>query len=112
MFGSITGDRWTRPQLALRPRLRFNSEPVVDGTPKFLLASEVTLRGLDRHVPEQESNLVQFATGEVTELSAGATQIVWSEPLNACASSSIFEPKSGSWPVRLAVETANLASTF
>ena len=52
-----------------------------DGTPKLLLASEVTLSGLDRHVPEQELNLVQFATGKVAEWGAGATQVVWSKPL-------------------------------
>jgi hypothetical protein len=73
MCGAITGGRWTRPSLALRPRLRFNSEPVVDGTPEFLLASEVTLRGLDRHVLEQKLNLVQFAAGEVAESGAGAS---------------------------------------
>jgi hypothetical protein len=59
---------------ALRPRLRLNSEPVVDGAPKLLLASEVTLPGLDRHVPEEELNLVPFA--EVAESGAGATQIL------------------------------------
>ena len=71
MCGSIAGG--PLDSLALGPRLRFNSEPVVDGPPEFLLTSEVTFRGLDRHVPEQELNLVQFAAGEVAESSAGAS---------------------------------------
>ncbi len=37
--------------------LRLNPEPVVDGASKLLFAPEVSFRGLDGDVPEQELNL-------------------------------------------------------
>ena len=42
-------------------RLRFYTDPVVHGAAQLLLAPEVTLRGLDRDVTEQELDLIQFA---------------------------------------------------
>ena len=40
IFGRITGWPLDSPIACLTTRLRFNSEPVVDGTPKLLLAFE------------------------------------------------------------------------
>ena len=45
----------------------FEPHRVVHGTPQPLLAPKVTLRRLDRDVPEEELNLIQFASGQVTE---------------------------------------------
>src|SRR3989442_6313721 len=42
--------------------VRFDSKPVVHGDWKLLFAPEVPLRGLDGHMPQQELNLIQFAT--------------------------------------------------
>jgi hypothetical protein len=44
---------------------RLNSEPVVNRATQPLLASEVSLSCLNRNVPEQELNLVEFSAGNV-----------------------------------------------
>jgi len=56
--------------------IRFNAHPVVHGVPGLLFASEVALGCLNRDMSEQELDLVQFATGEVTQPRARASQIV------------------------------------
>jgi hypothetical protein len=56
--------------------VRFDPHAVVHGKPKLLLASEIALGRLDGDVTEQELNLVQFATGKVTETSTGAAEIM------------------------------------
>jgi glutamate dehydrogenase/leucine dehydrogenase len=50
----------------LQAALRLNSELVVDGATQPLLASDVSLGHLNRNVPEQELNLVQFSAGKMT----------------------------------------------
>ena len=39
---------------------------------EILFATEVVLRGLDRRMPQQELNLLQFATTRVAQLGAGS----------------------------------------
>ena len=38
--------------------LRFNADPVVDGTADPLFATKVTLRGLNRNVSKQKLDLI------------------------------------------------------
>ena len=45
--------------------LRLNSELVVNGATQPLLAAEVSFGRLNRDVPEQELNLVEFSAGKV-----------------------------------------------
>ena len=45
----------------------FNAQTVVDGVPELLLTPEVALGRLDRDVPKDELDLVQFAAGEVAQ---------------------------------------------
>jgi len=52
------------------------AESVIHRTSKLLLASKVTFRGLDRYMAEQELNLVQLTTGEMTEPGARSSQIM------------------------------------
>ena len=44
---------------------RLNSELVVEGATQPLLASEVSFGRLNRNVPEQKLNLVEFPAGEM-----------------------------------------------
>ena len=49
----------------LRAALRLNSELVVNGATQPLLAAEVSFGRLNRNVPEQELNLVEFSAGKM-----------------------------------------------
>ena len=57
-------------------RTGLDPEPIVDGTPQLLLASQVAFRGLNRNVPQEELNLIEFAAGPMTESRACAPKIV------------------------------------
>src|SRR3974377_440691 len=59
-----------------------NAEAVIDSVPMLLLAPEVPFCRLDRDVPEQELDLIQFAAGQMAQTGTGATQIMRSEPLD------------------------------
>jgi len=49
------------------PRLRFHQiDSAVHCVSQFLLAAEIALGGVDRDMPEQKLNLLQFSAGEVT----------------------------------------------
>ena len=50
-----------------RRAVRLDTKGVVDGATQLLLAPEVPLRRLDRDVPEEELNLIQFTAGEMTQ---------------------------------------------
>jgi hypothetical protein len=54
----------------------FDSQSVVDGSSEPLLAAEVPLGRLDRDVPEQKLDLIQFTACEMAETRASAPQIV------------------------------------
>jgi hypothetical protein len=56
--------------------IRFNAHPVVHRVPELLFAPEVALGCLNRDVPEEELDLVQFAPGQVTQAGTGTSQIV------------------------------------
>jgi hypothetical protein len=47
-----------------------DADPVVHRDSELLLASEVALRHLDRHVAEQELNLIEFPAGKMAETGA------------------------------------------
>ena len=61
---------------------RFNADAVVHGAADTLLAAQVALRSLDRDVPKKGLDLVQFASGGMAELRAGATEVMRSELRN------------------------------
>ena len=76
-----------RPPLALSSRgVRLDAETVVDRASQSLFASKVALRRLDRDVPQQESNLIQFAAGQVTKPRTRATEVMRCELFDASAS--------------------------
>jgi len=47
-------------------RTGLDPEPIVDGIPQLLFASQVAFRRLNRNVPEEELNLIEFASGQMT----------------------------------------------
>ena len=50
-----------------------NPDPVVDGGANPLLAAEVSFRGLNRDMPKEELDLLQFPSCGVAEAGAGPT---------------------------------------
>ena len=66
----------TRP-LGVGAGLRLDADVVVHSSANTLLASEVSFRRLDRNVSEQELDLFQLSARGMTELRAGAPQIMW-----------------------------------
>lgn len=56
--------------------VRLDAQPIVHGVPELLLAAKVALGRLDGDVPEQELDLVQFATGQVAQTGARAPKVV------------------------------------
>jgi len=61
----------------------FQPHRVVDGTAQLLFAPEVALRRLNRDIPEETLDLIQFAAGLATESRTRATKIVRRELLDA-----------------------------
>jgi hypothetical protein len=51
----------------------FQAEVVVDCMMEFLLAAQITLGRLNRGVAEEELDLLQFSTRQMTQPGAGAT---------------------------------------
>jgi hypothetical protein len=51
--------------------------------PEVLFASEVSFRGLNRRVAEQELNLLQFAAVGMAQFGAGSPQVVRRDPLQS-----------------------------
>ena len=47
-------------------RTGLDPEPIIDGTPQFLFASQVAFRRLNRNVPQEELDLIEFAAGQMT----------------------------------------------
>ena len=43
----------------------FEAKPVIDRVLQLLFAAEVSFRGLDRDVPEQELDLIQFSASKM-----------------------------------------------
>jgi hypothetical protein len=56
---------------------RCDLEPIVNRVTQILLAAQISLRGLDRDMAQQELNLFQFAAASVAQLGAGPTQVMW-----------------------------------
>jgi hypothetical protein len=59
--------------------IRLDSDRVVDGVPKPLLAAQVSLRRLNADVSKQEANLLQFSAGPVTQSGARPAKVVRSD---------------------------------
>ena len=74
--------------------IRLDAQAVVHRAPKRLLAPEVALGRLNRDVPEEELDLVQFAAGEVAQSSTGASQIVRGQIIDAGGGGRIFRTTS------------------
>jgi hypothetical protein len=53
----------------------FDAQSVVNSVPKLLLAPEVSFCRLDRDMPQEELDLIQFATGKVAQTGAGTPSI-------------------------------------
>ena len=67
----------------LRRTVGLKPHGVVDRAPELLLAAQVSFCGLDRHMSQQELNLVEFATSEMAQPGAGAPEIVRGQLLDA-----------------------------
>ena len=73
---SCDSEPLVRQGRVIRPMpLRFDSDLVIHGDSQLLLAPEVMLSCLDRHMPDQELNLVEFTAGHMTEARTGAPQV-------------------------------------
>jgi hypothetical protein len=59
-----------------------DSDPVVDGISKMLLAAKIPLGRLDGDVPQQELDLVQFASGFAAQAGASPSEVMWGKPIN------------------------------
>ena len=55
---------------------RLDANLIVDRSPDALFAAEIALGSLYRNVPQQELDLLQFATGRVAQSSAGPSKII------------------------------------
>ena len=72
-----------RRQTTLCGAVRFDSERIVDRATQVLLAPEVSLCCLDRHVSEEKLNLVQLAAGQVAQSCTRPSEVVRSERSDA-----------------------------
>jgi hypothetical protein len=69
----------------------FDSEVVVHSDAQLLFAAQVPLRRLNRNVPEQELNLIQLATREMTQTGTSPAEIVRCKLLDSRASRCVFD---------------------
>ena len=67
----------------LRPPLRSELKKVVHWMSEILFAAEIAFRRLDRCMPQQELNLLQFATAAVAQLRTGSPQVMRCDVLQA-----------------------------
>ena len=63
---------------------RLDAQRVVDGAAEFLFAPEVPLGRLDRHVSQEELDLIQLSTGQVAEAGRRSAANHAGEFLDAC----------------------------
>ena len=50
----------------------FNAKSIIDGVLQLLLAAKVSFCSFDRHMPEQEFDLIQFSASKMAQASTGA----------------------------------------
>ena len=84
--GRSTHDRFIR--LRLR-RVHSEIEKIIHWMAEILLAAEITFRGLDRCVTEQELNLLNLATAVVAQLGTSSTQVVRRNVTQTCFATAI-----------------------
>src|SRR5450631_2584033 len=60
----------------LLPPLRSEIKKIIYRMSEILLATEITFSCLDRCMPQQELNLLQFATARVAQLRTGSPQVM------------------------------------
>jgi hypothetical protein len=78
VFYSFAGLIW-RDRFHMFPRLpgiHSELEKIVHGMAEILLAAEITFRGLNRGVSQQELNLLQLSSAIVTQLRTGPPEIM------------------------------------
>jgi hypothetical protein len=56
--------------------IRFDADVMVHGRTESMLAAQVLFCSLNADMAEQELNLFQFATGDVTQARTGPTKVV------------------------------------
>ncbi len=81
-FGQASCRAGSIPDLSA---VRLDADPIIDRVMKALLTAKIFLGRLDRDVTEKELDLVQFASGIVTQTGTGPTKVVWGEVLNGCS---------------------------
>jgi len=59
------------------------TDAIVHGSTDSLLAAEIAFRCLDRYMPQQELNLVQFSACGMAQLGTGAAKIVRTQAIEA-----------------------------
>ena len=59
-----------------KTKLRLDADAVVNGSLDSLLAAQVSLGSLHRHMPEKELNLVQFSAGGMAQLCTRPAKIM------------------------------------
>src|SRR5262245_35812710 len=69
---------------------RLDSDCAVHGNPELLLAAEIHLSRLYRHMPEKELDLIQFAAGKMAQTRTSAPEIMRCKLLNPGSSCGIF----------------------
>jgi hypothetical protein len=52
--------------------IRLDTQPIVHGGPELLLASQIALGRLNRHMPQEKLDLVQLSARKVAQAGAGA----------------------------------------
>jgi hypothetical protein len=72
--GPVRRDRFHRLRLLLP--IASEVHKIVHWMTEILFAPKITFRGLDRGVPQQELNLLEFTAAVVAQLRAGSPQIV------------------------------------
>jgi hypothetical protein len=80
-FYSFTGRQRRFLMFGLLLCVRSEIEKIVHWMPEILLAAEIAFRGLDRCVPEQKLDLLQFATAIMAQLGTSSAQIMRSDML-------------------------------
>jgi hypothetical protein len=66
--------------------VRLYPDLVIYSNANSLLTSQITLRGLNRHVPEQELNLFEFAASGLAKSRAGPAKIMRCQVRNSSLS--------------------------
>ena len=70
--------------ITVRLGVRSEVKEIIHRMSEILFAPEITFRGLNRCMPQQELNLLKLTTAVVAQLRAGPSQVVRCNVLQAC----------------------------